>query len=96
MNSITTRFRVMNSFIFFIIVIVFFAAIGSVFYAGWFVYKGKSENRIIYIIDVNNFNGRQTHVTYDYEKDETTGCISFKDEFGIKRTICNNYSITQF
>lgn len=61
-----------------------------------FVYNVKQDGKFIYQIDVNSYNGVETYTTTEFTKDEKTGCIVFKDEFGIKRIVCNNYTITEY
>ncbi len=53
---------------------------------------GKS----VYEINVNSFDKNESYITNEFTRDKETGCISFKDEFGIKRIVCNNYTITQY
>lgn len=55
-----------------------------------------SEGKSVYEIKVNTFNEYETYITNKYVKDKESGCITFKDEFGFKRTVCNNYTITQY
>jgi hypothetical protein len=58
--------------------------------------EAKKNNKTIYQIEVNNFNNFESYTTIEYEKEEKSGCIKFKDEFGIKHIVCNNYSITEY
>jgi hypothetical protein len=58
--------------------------------------EAKKNNKTIYQIEVNNFNNFESYTTTEYEKEEKSGCIKFKDEFGIKHIVCNNYSITEY
>ncbi|MEN6292319.1 MAG: hypothetical protein ABFD07_09955 [Methanobacterium sp.] len=60
------------------------------------VVNAKRDNQTIYQIDVNSYNSVESYTTTDYTKDEKSGCIKFKDEFGLKHTVCNNYSITEY
>lgn len=50
----------------------------------------------VYTIDVNTFNSVESYTTNGYERDDKSGCIRFKDEFGISHVVCNNYSITEY
>jgi hypothetical protein len=63
---------------------------------GKFIYNLLKNNRNIYHIRVNSYNKVETYLTDKYEKNESSGCISFKDEFEIKRIVCNSYTITQY
>lgn len=77
-------------------VIVFVLIIGMFFFRVSLITSARNEGKTIYEIKVNNFQEVETYMTKEYTRDKETGCISFKDEFGIKHTVCNNYSITEF
>jgi hypothetical protein len=79
-----------------IFVVVFIAVIGLFLFKGYLVMSAKKSNKTIYDIQVNNFQTVENYLTTEYAKDEKTGCISFKDEFGIKHIVCNNYTITEY
>ena len=54
-----------------------------------------NKNEHIYLISVHTFRGDQTYTAVEYKVDSLTKGITFTDGFGLKRTINNNYSITQ-
>ena len=73
-----------------------------IFIVGMFILRGtlivrslKSKERV-YEVVVNSYNGAQSYLTNEYTKDKETGCITFKDEVGIKRIVCNSYTITEY
>jgi hypothetical protein len=86
----------MFSFTKFFIIFVFIIIIGGIIYKGAMVVNAKNNNQTVYEIDVNTYNSVESYTTTEYTKDEKTGCIKFKDEFGLKHTVCNNYSITEY
>jgi ABC-type Na+ efflux pump permease subunit len=83
-------------FVKFFIIFVFIIMIGGFIFKGAMVVNAKKNNQTIYQIDVNTYNAVESYTTTDYTRDEKTGCIKFKDEFGLKHTVCNNYSITEY
>jgi hypothetical protein len=70
--------------------------VGLIFLRINLVYNASKDGKKIYEIQVNNYKQVETYVTNEYVRDKETGCIKFKDEFGIKRVVCNNYTITEF
>jgi LPS O-antigen subunit length determinant protein (WzzB/FepE family) len=92
MNSFDRTFSLFRG----IFVIVFIAIIGLILFKGYLVVSAKKSNKTIYDIQVNNFQTVENYLTTEYTKDEKTGCISFKDEFGIKHIVCNNYTISEY
>lgn len=92
MDSFDRTFNLVKIFIFF----VFGFIIGGFIYRTYIVVDAKNNNKTIYEIEVNNFNVVESYTTTEYTRDDKSGCIKFKDEFGIKHTVCNNYSITEF
>jgi hypothetical protein len=77
-------------------VFVFLLIVGGIIFRAKIILDAKKEGKTIYEINVNNFNNIETYTTSEYTRDEKSGCISFKDEFGIKHVVCNNYTITEF
>jgi hypothetical protein len=77
-------------------VVVLIIIIGTFIFKVGLITDAKRNNKTIYQIEVNNFNNVESYTTTEYEKEEKTGCIKFKDEFGIKHVVCNNYSITEY
>lgn len=75
----------------FILLVVLVIGARAYFFAG-----AKEDGHHVYSITVHNFSGDQTYMTSDYKKDSATGCLTFKDEFGLKNTVCGNYSITEW
>jgi hypothetical protein len=69
---------------------------------GLFVFKidmiaeARKNGKTVYEINVNSFNRIETYTTTEFTRDEKTGCIKFKDEFGLKHVVCNNYTITEY
>lgn len=69
---------------------------------GLFVFKidmiaeARKNGKAVYEINVNSFNRIETYTTTEFTRDEKTGCIKFKDEFGLKHVVCNNYTITEY
>lgn len=79
------------------LIVFFFVIILALFILqGKLVLDAKNRGERVYRIEVNSFNGVETYMTNDYTKDKETGCISFKDMIGIKRVVCNQYTITQY
>lgn len=60
------------------------------------IFRAKNSGKTIYQIEVNSFNRLESYTTTDYVRDEKSGCITFKDEFGIKHIVCNNYTIAEY
>ena len=87
-----------RSFKFFrvIFVGVIIAIIGSFIFKVGLVTDAKRNNKTIYEIEVNNYNHVETYTTTSYERDKESDCIKFKDEFGMKHVVCNNYTITEY
>ena len=83
-------------------IIKFFIGIVAVLIIASFVYKinfitdAKRTNKPVYEIEVNTYNHIEIYTTTEYIRDQSTGCIRFKDAFGIKRVVCNNYTITEY
>lgn len=55
-----------------------------------------SRDKTIYEIRVNTYDHPESYMTNEYTKDKESGCINFKDAFGFKHTVCNNYTITEY
>jgi hypothetical protein len=89
-------FDTMSSLIKVFFVIVITVIILSLLFRVNMVLDIKKNGKTIYQISVNKFNEVETYMTGEYTRDEKSGCISFKDEFGIKRIVCNNYTITEY
>jgi hypothetical protein len=76
--------------------VIIFVVIATIAIRGTFVMKALDTNDHIFQINVNSFNQVETYLTKEWTKDEKTGCITFKDEFGVKRIVCNNYTVTEY
>lgn len=76
--------------------LIVFIIIGTIVFRTYFILNSTKSNKKVYEIQVNNFNTHESYLTYEFTKDPQTNCISFKDEFGIKRIVCNNYTITEY
>ena len=85
-----------HSFITGITILLFTLIIGMFIFKGIMIYNAKKSNKPIYEININNLKQIEIYMTNEYTKDEKSGCITFKDEFGIKHIVCNNYTITQY
>jgi 3-dehydroquinate dehydratase len=90
------RFEKTHSLVTGLTVIIFILMAGMFIFKGFMIYDAKKNNKPIYEVHVNNFQQIETYMTGEYSKDEKSGCITFRDEFGIKHIVCNNYTITQY
>ncbi len=87
-----------NTFGFFkaYMVVIIMLIAGGIAFKVSMVMDARKNNKTLYEIEVNNYRNVETYTTTEYTRDQTTGCIRFKDEFGIKHTVCNNYTITEY
>ena len=87
-----------RSFKFFkvIFVGVIIGVIGTFIFKIGLITDAKRNNKTVYQIEVNNFNHIESYTTTDYVRDKESDCIKFKDEFGMKHVVCNNYTITEY
>lgn len=76
------------------IIITIFISI--VLLRGSMVVNSINGGKKLYEVKVNSYNTYESYLTNEFTKDKETGCITFKDEIGIKRIVCNNYTITEF
>lgn len=76
--------------------LIAFAIIAMISLKVGLVYNSFKGGKQVYEIHVNSFNGSENYITTEFTKDEKTGCLTFKDELGIKRTVCNSYTITTY
>lgn len=79
-----------------IVVIIFVGILFLIALKGYLIVGAKTRGEKIYEIEVNSFNGQEIYMTNEYTKDEKTGCITFKDMIGVKRVVCNSYTITEY
>ena len=80
-----------------VIIFIFFGVfISLMLLRGYMVFNALNSNRTMYEVNVNSFNRIESYITTEYQRDSTTGCLKFKDEFGIKHIVCNNYTITEY
>jgi hypothetical protein len=70
--------------------------ISIVLLRGSMVVNSINGGKKLYEVKVNSYNTYESYLTNEFTKDKETGCITFKDEIGIKRIVCNNYTITEF
>lgn len=77
-------------------VLFFVVFIGTIIFRIALVTNAINSDTPMYEISVNSFNRVETYITTEYERDQGSGCIRFKDEFGIKHIVCNNYTITEY
>ena len=87
-----TEFDIFKIFFF----MVFLLIVGLFAFRVTTVTKATKDGKKVYEISVNNFQHMESYITSEYTRDEKTGCISFKDEFGLKHVVCNNYTITEY
>lgn len=85
-------FRIVSAFtaLVFLAIIFFMGLIATM------NYRSLSGGEKMYEITVNNYQTPESYLTSKYEKDAESGCITFKDEFGFKKIVCNNYTITEY
>lgn len=76
--------------------LVFILILGSILFKVGMYVNAKNSGKVVYQIDVNRFNETESYMTSDYTRDKETGCITFKDEFGLKHVVCNDYTITEY
>lgn len=79
-----------------VIAVAVVLVVGLLIFQTSLVMDAKNRGEKVYHIEVNSFNGAETYSTTNYTKDKETGCITFKDLVGIKRVVCNNYTITEY
>lgn len=88
-DSMSTMIKIFFGFVILVIIFTIGLRVNMVLDA-------KKTGKTVYEISVNKFNEVEIYITSDYTRDEKSGCISFKDEFGIKKIVCNNYTITEY
>ena len=86
------RFRIIKG----LFIVIAIGMVGLLVLKGVFITRALNADKTLYQIDANSFNGSQVYITEKYIVDPNTKCVSFKDEMGIKRTVCNNYTITEY
>lgn len=79
-----------------VFVIAIIVIVASLVLKGTMIGRALQNGKTLYQIDVNKFNNIETYITTEYLVDPNTKCITFKDEMGLKRTVCNNYTITEY
>ncbi len=84
-----TKFKVV-----FIVMMVIVVAL--ITFRASFIVNNIQKGEHVYYIEVNTFNQIETYVTTSYKLDSATRCLTFKDEFGFSKTVCNNYTITNY
>ncbi len=86
----------MNSGFFkFFFILVLAIIIGSIGYRLVMVSNAHSSGKHVYEITVQNYKQNESYMCSEFTKD-STGCLLFKDEFGIKHTVCSNYTISEW
>lgn len=73
---------------------VFVIILGSIVFRAYMVIDSKNNNKSIYEITVNRGESSESYLTSDYTVQGE--CIKFKDEFGIRKTICGHYTISEY
>lgn len=86
----------MKSFVRSFMMIVILLIIGMVIFKVALVFKSINSGVPVYSVTVNSYGGYEEYLTKEFTKDEKTGCITFKDELGVKRIVCNEYTITEY
>lgn len=80
-----------------IFVVAAIIVLGSFILKGTMIGRALQNGETIYTIDVDNSNGTmESYTTTKYSVDPNTKCITFKDEIGTKKTVCNKYTITEY
>lgn len=92
MNNFETTTSLIKAFMVLVVTLI----IGAFVFKINLITTARHNNKPVYEIEVNNFQNMETYTTTEYTRDQNTGCIKFKDEFGIKHTVCNNYTITEY
>jgi len=77
------------------IVALVLIVIGSAF-RGVLIGRALQNGNKIYQIEVDSFNGVETYIATEYMVDQKTNCITFKDAMGMRRTVCNKYTLTEY
>lgn len=70
--------------------------IGGLIFKVVMIVDAKQNDKPLYEVNVNTFNQVESYTTTSYTRDKQSGCIEFKDEFGIQHIVCNNYTITKY
>jgi hypothetical protein len=96
MDSFDRNFNRGFTFFKVVFVAIFLAIIGAFIFKIGLITDAKRNNKAIYQIEVNNYNHIESYTTTSYERDKESDCIKFKDEFGMKHIVCNNYTITEY
>jgi hypothetical protein len=96
MDSFDRNFNSGFTFFKVVFVAIFLAIIGAFIFKIGLITDAKRNNKAIYQIEVNNYNHIESYTTTSYERDKESDCIKFKDEFGMKHIVCNNYTITEY
>jgi hypothetical protein len=50
----------------------------------------------LYQIEVNTFGAATDYITTEYKIDSITKCVQFKDMMGLRRKVCDHYTITTY
>lgn len=79
-----------------VFILILLTIIGLFIFKIQMIAEARKNGKPVYEINVNNFNQVETYITNEFTRDEKTGCIKFKDEFGLKHVVCNNYTITEY
>jgi hypothetical protein len=73
---------------------VFLLIIGGIAFQAYIFISMRNSNKHLYTIEVNDVNGYTTYFTNSYV--DNGQCVSFKDEFGVKRNVCGHYTISEY
>lgn len=86
----------MGRLIKFVVVMAGVAVLGILLAHTVIVFKFKATSDTpLYVITVPTYDGTDTtYFTKEYT--EENGCVKFEDTFGFNKTICNNYTITEW
>ena len=77
-------------------VLIFIVILSTIIFRVGMIVSAKNSGKTTYEIKVNSFSGSELYITNEYTRDKETGCISFKDEFGVKHIVCNDYTIIEY
>lgn len=91
---LTNKNKNMFKFIRVFIVLVVLMTVGSFIFRGMLVFKSYNSGETLYEITINDGENSTSYITTEYVVQDQ--CVKFKDEFGIRKTVCGHYTINQY
>jgi hypothetical protein len=79
-----------------IFIIALVLIVGTIVLKGLYIGHALQSDKKIYQIEVDSFNGTESYIATEYVVDQKTNCITFKDAMGMRRTVCNKYTLTEY